>query len=562
MSAYKKLNQQDAFITTYTARKDWIASGSQYQELGIQNIVGLSGSGAYYTNDDDLVYGGGVLSTSVFKHNRRLVYRSNKHLYYSLFDNAEVLSTGSFENYLQSSYEVSGSRYLNDRVAIFSLPKEMYGTHIEPLSVSITPEFPSGNSPSGSFDNYIINNYVTSEGVNSINSVDNQYIETIETVFAATGVTCRVGEDDYIDPESEYVDETVEGGGQYLDVNGSFTNCNEIVDDGEGRLYIKNSFPRFYVGNVVYPHGQIVITNEIIAHYYNTYLNAILRWKSNLPIFTHNYHCRLKTSEFNHTLNKTSYDTSSGLKNANISGSYFSPYITTVGLYNDSNELMAVGKLGQPLPKSLDTDMVIITKLDMNFGVNRLAGGRNTPPPANCTHYFTFRNFVQIIGEGINTNSNPPFYDPRSKRKVVDDGSYQLFLKASAHREIDKEFDGKNQGITSYHLVKEERGNNSTYRAYCYVDVKATGNTVNGFTYQVNYNNGTNESNKRSEDFFINKLELYLYESTLGCGYQYETPIVSTLPGVPPVNGCTDPLASNYNPQATVDDGTCEYIQM
>ena len=109
--------------------------------------------------------------------------------------------------------------------------------------------------------------------------------------------------------------------------------------------------------------------------------------------------------------------------------------------------------------------------------------------------------------------------------------------------------------------MKEERGNDSTYRAYCYVDVKATGNTVNGFTYQVNYNSGTNESNKRSEDFFINKLELYLYESTLGCGYQYETPIVSTLPGVPPVYGCTNPIATNYNPEATIDDGTCEYIE-
>ena len=26
-----------------------------------------------------------------------------------------------------------------------------------------------------------------------------------------------------------------------------------------------------------------------------------------------------------------------------------------------------------------------------------------------------------------------------------------------------------------------------------------------------------------------------------------------------PVNGCTDPLASNYNPDANLDDGSCEY---
>jgi len=30
-------------------------------------------------------------------------------------------------------------------------------------------------------------------------------------------------------------------------------------------------------------------------------------------------------------------------------------------------------------------------------------------------------------------------------------------------------------------------------------------------------------------------------------------------PPPPPVEGCTDPLALNYNPEATVDDGSCEY---
>ena len=43
MSAYKKLNQQDAYISTYTSRKSWVASGSQYRELGINNIQGLAG---------------------------------------------------------------------------------------------------------------------------------------------------------------------------------------------------------------------------------------------------------------------------------------------------------------------------------------------------------------------------------------------------------------------------------------------------------------------------------------------------------------------------------------
>ncbi len=63
MSAYKKLNQQDAYISTYTARKSWIVSGSQYSGLGINNIVGLSGSLPYYHSDSENIIVDTILDT-------------------------------------------------------------------------------------------------------------------------------------------------------------------------------------------------------------------------------------------------------------------------------------------------------------------------------------------------------------------------------------------------------------------------------------------------------------------------------------------------------------------
>ena len=39
-------------------------------------------------------------------------------------------------------------------------------------------------------------------------------------------------------------------------------------------------------------------------------------------------------------------------------------YITTVGLYNDANELLAVAKLSKPLLKSFDREAVVKVKLD------------------------------------------------------------------------------------------------------------------------------------------------------------------------------------------------------
>lgn len=156
--------------------------------------------------------------------------------------------------------------------------------------------------------------------------------------------------------------------------NGSYT----ITDDGEGNLKDGST----HVGNVIYTHGQLIITNQ---SYYNN-LSASeaaldppsIGFKSNLPIYTNTYSIKVSDYEFNHTLNPTAqtgntvlnysgskYLQPSGKYADNITGSNFQPYITTVGLYNDTNELIAVGKLAQPLPKPADTELTIQVKLDV-----------------------------------------------------------------------------------------------------------------------------------------------------------------------------------------------------
>jgi len=45
-------------------------------------------------------------------------------------------------------------------------------------------------------------------------------------------------------------------------------------------------------------------------------------------------------------------------------GSYLTPYITTVGLYNDNNEMVAVAKLPTPIKNLPDYDMSIIIRFD------------------------------------------------------------------------------------------------------------------------------------------------------------------------------------------------------
>jgi hypothetical protein len=48
----------------------------------------------------------------------------------------------------------------------------------------------------------------------------------------------------------------------------------------------------------------------------------------------------------------------------NVTGSSFNPYATTIGLYNDSGQLLVVGKLGTPYPIPENTDMTFIVRWD------------------------------------------------------------------------------------------------------------------------------------------------------------------------------------------------------
>jgi hypothetical protein len=188
--------------------------------------------------------------------------------------------SGSYENYHQSSLDREFRR-LQGEICVLSIPKEVYGIHLEPSSISIN-------------------------------------------------VDC--------------------------------SSTGTIEDDGEGKLFLNDE----YVGDVIYTHGMVIITKPTLAQVMNSCSNITLNYKSNLPILTNNIHCTVHDYEFNLTQNPTAFVSGSdNLYKDNITGSYFQPYITSLGLYNDANELIAVGKFGQPIPKTPHTDMTFVIKLDM-----------------------------------------------------------------------------------------------------------------------------------------------------------------------------------------------------
>jgi hypothetical protein len=176
--------------------------------------------------------------------------------------------------------------------------------------------------------------------------------------------------------------------GEYIKP-GTFTLSYEsgsFTDDGEGNLLHSSS----KVGDIIYEHGIITLTSDGIpgtqgygfVYYGSTDYggadaafildlinsqNITCSFDSTITIYESQYKCTIRENEFNFSQNPTliSGSTNSGKVYDYATGSYFNPYVTTVGLYNNNKELLAVAKLAQPLPLSAVTDMNILVNLDL-----------------------------------------------------------------------------------------------------------------------------------------------------------------------------------------------------
>jgi hypothetical protein len=82
-------------------------------------------------------------------------------------------------------------------------------------------------------------------------------------------------------------------------------------------------------------------------------------------IYQNEVRCRVNENDFNYTLNPSANKAgTSGSYIDAVTGSDFHPYATTVGLYNDKDELLVVGKLSTPCPVPQNTDITFIVRWD------------------------------------------------------------------------------------------------------------------------------------------------------------------------------------------------------
>lgn len=95
--------------------------------------------------------------------------------------------------------------------------------------------------------------------------------------------------------------------------------------------------------------------------------NFKLSFKNQHTVYENYITAHVKENEFNLSYNPslrvTSSNAYSQIKDF-ATGSDFAPYASTIGFYNDNNELLMVAKFAQPVPMSLETDMTFLVRYD------------------------------------------------------------------------------------------------------------------------------------------------------------------------------------------------------
>ncbi len=321
MAAFKQLLASDVIVTPFEVNKAFRFTGAAEltgSTAGIDRFLGENIEGLFSLNETTT----GQVSTEY----KRLIYNSTKELYYS--------------NYLSSSY--------GDQVSVpFTIP----GSD-EEGNVLVGPA-----SSAGRYENYL----------QTTLSYERYFPTSSSAVIGVVSIPSKLY-GDKIQPGSFII--TSESGSITDDANGNLlTTVGDIC------------------GTIIYQHGLAIITYDgSLGSYYGTASygidtyggdeigfvtnfitssNVTCSFSSSFTIFETQYKCTFNPSEFNFSLNPSLISGSTDGTVYNFAtSSYFNPYVTTVGLYNEAQELIAVGKLAKPLPTNNTTDTTILINID------------------------------------------------------------------------------------------------------------------------------------------------------------------------------------------------------
>lgn len=169
-----------------------------------------------------------------------------------------------------------------------------------------------------------------------------------------------------------------------IDVNGSTDKIRDIPSSIPDMGYLYVGSTTNVIGNIFYKDGILVMNHDTSLVTGNVssdgitvklYDSVTVTFSCEITIYQHRVVCKIAPGEFNYSINPSVEGkfTMSGSRQgegpsifAMMESGSLTPYVTTIGLYNDAvpPELVAVGKLSTPIKRSNLVDQVFVVQFD------------------------------------------------------------------------------------------------------------------------------------------------------------------------------------------------------
>jgi hypothetical protein len=169
--------------------------------------------------------------------------------------------------------------------------------------------------------------------------------------------------------------------GEGIKINSVILNDGGIVLTDDGYSNLRNTSNEVK-GNIFYDRGLIVLTKDVNPA--STLSNFELSFRSTVTLYENEIFLSVKEDEFNFSQNPSAQN-NGFVKNIQSSinpsivakfsdfefsssvdptGSYLAPFITTIGLYDDTNNMVAVAKLPRPIKSLPDYPVNFVVRFD------------------------------------------------------------------------------------------------------------------------------------------------------------------------------------------------------
>jgi hypothetical protein len=150
-----------------------------------------------------------------------------------------------------------------------------------------------------------------------------------------------------------------------------------LYDDGLGHI-VSSTATGSIIGNVFYSSGIVVIQQDVSAAsssiltnnglFLTTGSQVNVEFDASQTIYEHHIVCTMEPGDFNYSLNPSVKATGSLSGTGKVLDFFASgtltPYMTTVGVFNDGGELIALAKFPRPIKRATDSQQTVVIRFD------------------------------------------------------------------------------------------------------------------------------------------------------------------------------------------------------